>query len=117
VKGSDNFFRVERFCVIGDDDGRTTLAHGANAVRNCTSKRLRHPAPFERASLSVFFPRELIDSASGAGSTLLAADLNKDGAVDIVTGNNLALLSSGVNRTRQPQNLETLIVCRSWAAD
>ena len=30
---------------------------------------------------------ELIDNHSGAGSDLLAVDLNKDGAVDIVTAN------------------------------
>ena len=31
---------------------------------------------------------ELINNRSGAGSQLLATDLNKDGAVDIVTSNN-----------------------------
>jgi hypothetical protein len=35
------------------------------------------------------FVPELIDNASGAGSTLLAVDLKKDGAIDIVTGNKL----------------------------
>lgn len=35
------------------------------------------------------FVPELIDNRSGAGSTLLAVDLNKDGAMDIVTGNKL----------------------------
>lgn len=35
------------------------------------------------------FVPELIDNQSGAGSTLLAVDLKKDGAMDIVTGNKL----------------------------
>jgi hypothetical protein len=40
----------------------------------------------------VFFPGELSDNSSGAGSTLLAAELNKDGAVDMITGNKLRTL-------------------------
>jgi hypothetical protein len=35
------------------------------------------------------FVPEFIDNRSGAGSTLLAVDLNKDGTMDIVTGNKL----------------------------
>ncbi|MGE0404858.1 MAG: family 16 glycoside hydrolase [Candidatus Korobacteraceae bacterium] len=35
------------------------------------------------------FVPELIDNSSGAGSTLLTTDLNKDGAVDVVTGSKL----------------------------
>lgn len=35
------------------------------------------------------FVPEFVDNRSGAGSTLLAVDLNKDGAMDIVTGNKL----------------------------
>jgi hypothetical protein len=35
------------------------------------------------------FVPELIDNRSGAGSTLLAVDLNHDGALDIVTSNKL----------------------------
>ncbi len=35
------------------------------------------------------FVPEFIDNRSGAGSTLLAVDLNKDGAMDIVTANKL----------------------------
>jgi hypothetical protein len=31
---------------------------------------------------------ELIHNRSGAGSTILATDLNKDGAIDIVTSTN-----------------------------
>jgi hypothetical protein len=35
------------------------------------------------------FEPELVDNSSGAGSTLLAVDLKKDGAMDIVTGTKL----------------------------
>ncbi len=35
------------------------------------------------------FEPELIDNRSGAGSTLLAVDLNKDGAIDVATGTKL----------------------------
>jgi hypothetical protein len=35
------------------------------------------------------FVPEFVDNRSGAGSTLLSVDLNKDGAMDIVTGNKL----------------------------
>ena len=35
------------------------------------------------------FVPHLIDNQSGAGSTLLATDLNKDGAIDVVTSNKL----------------------------
>jgi len=35
------------------------------------------------------FVLELIDKRSGTGSTLLAKDLNNDGAIDIVTSNKL----------------------------
>ena len=35
------------------------------------------------------FEPEFVDNGSGAGSTLLAVDLNKDGAMDIVTGTKL----------------------------
>jgi hypothetical protein len=34
------------------------------------------------------FKPELIHNRSGAGSTVLAVDLNKDGAMDIVTSTN-----------------------------
>ena len=65
-----------------------------------------------------FFPGELIDNASGAGSTLQAAELNKDGAVDMVTGNKLGtFIFWGKPHPAADKTLETLIVCRSWAAD
>jgi hypothetical protein len=90
------------------------LADGGNAAKNCASRQLRHPALLERASLSGFFPRELIDNASGAGSTLQAADLNNDGAVDIVTGNKLGpFIFWGKPHPAADKTLEALIVCRS----
>ena len=38
------------------------------------------------------FEPEFVDNASGAGSTLLAVDLNKDGAIDIVSGSKLGTI-------------------------
>jgi hypothetical protein len=35
------------------------------------------------------FEPELINNNSGVGSTVLAVDLNKDGAMDVVTGSKL----------------------------
>jgi hypothetical protein len=98
------FFRVERFCVIGLLMVEPLWLTAAMPLRTTHLGGLRHPALLERASLSFtgiktvrdpkaqggerVFP-ELIDNASGVGSTLLAADLNKGGAADIATGNKL----------------------------
>jgi hypothetical protein len=42
-----------------------------------------------QASGGARFEPELIDTRSGVGSTVLATDLNKDGSMDVVTGNKL----------------------------
>ncbi len=47
-------------------------------------RTIRNP----KASGGAEFKPELIHNRSGAGSTILATDLNKDGAVDIITSTN-----------------------------
>jgi hypothetical protein len=64
------------------------LADGGNAAKNKPISTATPPRTRKGQPVRVF-PRELIGNASGAGSTLLAADLNKDCVMDIVTGNKL----------------------------
>ena len=47
------------------------------------------------------FEPEFVDNRSGAGSTLLTVDLNKDGAMDIVTGTNWERSSSGASHAAE----------------
>jgi hypothetical protein len=49
---------------------------------------------------------ELIDNHSGVGSDVLAVDLNKDGAMDIVTATRFGTLSFGVSLTLKKHGIK-----------